>query len=258
MLKEDGDLILLETLITGDISGAIERQEKRGKIALKNSFNLPIKYNGDLKEQREYSNSLKSMGIKILEESDDLFMKVELPEGWKIKPTDHSMWSNLIDDKGRERASIFYKAAFYDREAFISFNRRFNISYEIADYDKKLFEHQPEYIQDGFEEVFDPVENNWGFTYKAVKKPTYKKNPNYIKLTGYEKYSQPFHYEVHDNDGTILFKSNIVKTDFDYSKDRHWEFYNHRDKIVEKAKNQCKEWLNNNYPGWESSLAHWD
>src|SRR6185436_8068032 len=41
--------------------------------------------------------------------------------------TDHSMYTDLVDDKGRVRASIFYKAAFYDRKADISFKRRFSI-----------------------------------------------------------------------------------------------------------------------------------
>ena len=29
------------------------------------------------------------------------------------------MWSDLLDDKGVKRGSIFYKAAFYDRSAFL-------------------------------------------------------------------------------------------------------------------------------------------
>jgi hypothetical protein len=36
------------------------------------------------------------------------------------------MWSHLVDDKGRNRGSIFYKAAFYDRAAHMNFNRRFS------------------------------------------------------------------------------------------------------------------------------------
>ena len=38
------------------------------------------------------------------------------------------MWSDLVDDKGRKRTSIFYKAAFYDRSAHIGVNRRYGIS----------------------------------------------------------------------------------------------------------------------------------
>ena len=49
--------------------------------------------------------------------NDALFQYVTLPEGWHKQPTEHSMWSHLLDDKDRKRASIFYKAAFYDRSA---------------------------------------------------------------------------------------------------------------------------------------------
>jgi hypothetical protein len=34
--------------------------------------------------------------------------------------SDHAMWSYLVDELGRERVSIFYKAAFYDRSAHMS------------------------------------------------------------------------------------------------------------------------------------------
>jgi hypothetical protein len=42
------------------------------------------------------------------------------------------MWSYLVDEKGRERAAIFYKAAFYDRDAHISITSRYSYSVEPA------------------------------------------------------------------------------------------------------------------------------
>jgi len=63
-----------------------------------------------------------------------MFQYVELPAGWKKAPTDHSMWSKLLDDKGRERASIFYKATFYDRSAHLSLTTRFGFR---RDYDRE-------------------------------------------------------------------------------------------------------------------------
>lgn len=153
--KEMGiNTISLMSMVMG--SDAITYQEREGQKNLCNSSELPMKYNGGLKEQKEYIEKLNQMGITVIETEEErnknfadgeLFMKVILPEGWSIKRTDHSMWSNLTDNKGKKRASIFYKAAFYDRDAFINFNRRFSISYKIADYDEKKFEHQPEYIK---------------------------------------------------------------------------------------------------------------
>jgi len=276
------NLFFMESLLTGNVNKAIENQEKRGQSVLVNSSKLPIKYGrGDVKDTVEYLNKLDKMGIKIIEDKDDLFMEVELPTGWSLKRTDHSMWSNLVDDKGRERANIFYKAAFYDRDAFITFNRRFHISSEKHDYDVEQFEQQPEFITIGYEEVLEKVKEpsrtrrnidyadeygtSWTWyededmkTMKMVKKPILEKNPKYKPLTGYEKYSQPFHYEVYDYDGKVLFKSDIVKTDFEYSKDEHWKFYDHRDQVEEWAKFQCEIWLNMNYPCWKDDLSYWN
>ena len=74
-------------------------------------------------------NFCEKIGIKIDGDggNDSLFINVILPDGWKIKSTDHSMWNKLFDNEGRERASIFYKAAFYDRSALINFVRKYNV-----------------------------------------------------------------------------------------------------------------------------------
>lgn len=95
--------------------------EERNEIAKRNNY--------------EYTkNQYGKMGIEILSEYDDLFYGVKLPEGWEIKATDHSMWNDLIDNKGRKRANFFYKAAFYDRDAFINFDTRFHVCVDhVAD-----------------------------------------------------------------------------------------------------------------------------
>ena len=94
--------------------GGLEQQESAGQQDFVASETLPINIIGSTKEQFE------QMGIVFGQPVDDLFYEVRLPEGWKKIPTDHSMWSKLVDEQGRERASIFYKAAFYDRSAFLS------------------------------------------------------------------------------------------------------------------------------------------
>lgn len=101
----------------------IETQEALGQRELIVSEQLPIKvnfpYGANAKELYE------SMGIEVVgpTERDDQFYDVKLPAGWKKVGTGHAMWTDLVDDKGVKRASIFYKAAFYDREAFINFEK---------------------------------------------------------------------------------------------------------------------------------------
>lgn len=92
--------------------------EARGQRELVKSSTLPTQGLDEV--------TCAALGIEILDEVDDLFTKVNLPTGWAKRPTDHSMWSQLVDDKGRKRAGIFYKAAFYDMAAHISFNRRYS------------------------------------------------------------------------------------------------------------------------------------
>jgi hypothetical protein len=101
----------------------------------------------------------EAMGITLGEPvaSDPLFRHATLPKGWRKQPTDHAMWSKLVDAQGRERASIFYKAAFYDRSAFIRPDTRFHVQkaptegekwdgpmcYVVKDGDQECFRSQP-------------------------------------------------------------------------------------------------------------------
>jgi hypothetical protein len=142
-----------------DMSEAIENQEKRGQADVVRNKRLPKKINShtlprdiffrDVTKEMNYEEreaivtrnnieytkeQYKRMGIEIISEHDDLFWNVILPEGWEVKSTDHTMWNELVDNKGRKRANFFYKAAFYDRDAFINFNTRFHIEVDhIAD-----------------------------------------------------------------------------------------------------------------------------
>ena len=97
----------------------IEDQESQGQKSFVSSDTLPAKMDPESK------SALESAGVKFgeLVKDDPLFRYVELPQGWKKIPTEHSMWSSLIDKDGKIRADIFYKAAFYDRRAFISVHR---------------------------------------------------------------------------------------------------------------------------------------
>ena len=117
----------LLTALVGGSDFAIDHQERQGQSSLVNSDTLPRRLSPEDKK------TLEDFGFKFLGESDDLFQYVEFPEGWKKERTDHSMWTNLVDPKGRVRANMFYKAAFYDREAFFGgFKRRYTCSLDYT------------------------------------------------------------------------------------------------------------------------------
>jgi len=100
--------------VMGGNPDAILDQESRGQDQLVNSHDLPVSC-------RPNRDVLETAGVKFgnPKKSDPLFCRAELPDGWTKRATDHSMWSELVDAGGRLRARIFYKAAFYDRDAFM-------------------------------------------------------------------------------------------------------------------------------------------
>lgn len=101
--------------------GGIEAQEKAGQSMLTLKFNQLPKDG-----MQRYRANLENFGFKIGKDVDDLFVSVTPPEGWTLRPSDHSMWSYIHDDQGRKRGGVFYKAAFYDRSAHFSLQPRYS------------------------------------------------------------------------------------------------------------------------------------
>lgn len=107
--------------ITEGMSDAIELSEAKGQADLVNSTRLPKKTTPDR------ATIAAATGIAFGDDVDELFVEASLPDGWRKEASDHAMWSDLVDNKGRRRAAIFYKAAFYDCRA----NMRFEPFYSI-------------------------------------------------------------------------------------------------------------------------------
>lgn len=107
---------LLEALLANSPAGVIENQEAREQQRLVAASLLPVELLGDLVE-----TDLEEMGFKLGPEvkDDELFRHVVFPEGWKLVPSDHSMWSDVVDAEGVVRLNVFYKGAFYDRRAHV-------------------------------------------------------------------------------------------------------------------------------------------
>lgn len=80
----------------------------------------------------ETTRVLTEAGVVFGKDQDDMFQEVTLPPGRSIMHTDHPLWSNLLDERGRVRATCFYKAAFYDRSASLSLRPRFTVRCEMG------------------------------------------------------------------------------------------------------------------------------
>jgi hypothetical protein len=94
---------------------AIVAQEGAGQDQLVESMSLPTDVEVKCRER------LEGLGVVFGDqvEGDPLFREATLPKGWEKQATDHNLYTNLVDQDGVVQATIFYKAAFYDRAAFI-------------------------------------------------------------------------------------------------------------------------------------------
>lgn len=109
--------------------GGIEASEERGKRGLLKTDLLPVEIQGRyleadrrLQTDEEARADFEALGFVLGEPSPDdpLFAPATFPTGWtRDGSIDHSMWSHLLDEDGNRRVAIFYKAAFYDRRAFM-------------------------------------------------------------------------------------------------------------------------------------------
>lgn len=104
-------------------SDAILMQGSHGASAIRGTQQVPVENPGQSK--------LSTFGIQLLERdpTDRLFMNALFPIGWKRVATGHSMWTYLVPPWSAGPVFvIFYKAAFYDRSAGMSFRPRYDIT----------------------------------------------------------------------------------------------------------------------------------
>lgn len=123
-------------VMTHGSSDYITGMEAAGQTELVNSESLPT----DVSEKDRAI--MERWGFCFGEpfKDDPLFMPASLPVGWRKIASDHDMWSYVVDELGRERVGVFYKAAFYDRKANMGLERRFDIKYvgdDISIVDRK-------------------------------------------------------------------------------------------------------------------------
>lgn len=108
------------------LPGAIEASEARGQAQFVASQSLP----SDVRDRKVF----EALGFTFGEpyKDDPIFAPATLPAGWTKRGTDHDMHSEILDEKGRVRAGVFYKAAFYDRHADMSLRGRYRINQEYG------------------------------------------------------------------------------------------------------------------------------
>lgn len=107
-------LLIASAMSNGSPDKFIYAQERAGQQQLVASQMLPT-------EAKPSDADFEAAGFTFDKPvpGDDLFRPATLPGGWTKRGSDHDMWSYVVDQHGRDRVAIFYKAAFYDRRAFM-------------------------------------------------------------------------------------------------------------------------------------------
>lgn len=154
----------VENFVAASTPGGIEAQEAKGQRDLTSTFDRFPRDSG----RRSPIPVAERYGFVFGDIIDDVFVAITPPEGWSLRPTEHSMWNDIFDADGVKRGSMFYKAAFYDRRALVNWTPRFAVdtvygddeTAEIGGRDNKTGEwvippvHVDSYL------AYDEVENN--------------------------------------------------------------------------------------------------
>lgn len=217
--KEGSDGMLAEAMLQsmtgGDVSQPIYDQEARGQQSMATSDQLPVEGSpGHYMYGRDDEAADKGWLATGIEfgpvEKGELFRNAMLPEGWKKVTTDHAMWCDLVDDQGRKRASIFYKAAYYDRKAHMHLERRFYVSevygentdfdaerdlvFEVTDSGKQVFASKSAHVS-AFPGHDDREKwNAWKEESDAAKEKVKDECLAWLKEHGFEDYENPGAY----------------------------------------------------------------
>jgi hypothetical protein len=127
----DRELNALGLLALGS-DAYITGQEAAGQAQLVNSASLPTDTAGT-------DADFLKLGFTFGDPnpSDPMFRPTTLPEGWRKEGSDHAMWSYVVDQLGRRRVAVFYKAAFYDRSAMMRLETLYGYAHTLA-YDSAL------------------------------------------------------------------------------------------------------------------------
>jgi len=224
------DIAGLSNLLVAATPGGIEAQEQSAQIAQTFAEELPRKIQRSRTDPSEPyrhltdKQYLDKAGIKLLGPAQDqLFNRVELPKGWRKSPTVHSMWTDLLDARDGKRANIFFKGAFYDYDASISFNRRLQV--------QSIYYH--------------------GAT------------PCYDLRTGNPPQGQPELQHDHISRAVVdnltfqvLFETpHLKEIQFrDGNREQALAFYDQKD----AADKTCTDWLIQRFPKYKDEFAYWD
>jgi hypothetical protein len=223
--------------------GAIEAAQESAQRALVESTLLPIKFNRYFDQtERDRWDMLARLGFVVdqSEVVDGLFYRATLPPGWKKVAMAHSYGSMLVDEQGRKRATLFHKAAAYDREAYWSLDRRYGIidyflAYSLA---KKSSSSEVGRQHHALvvDHAFVPKEGDTAYDQWVGKARQYRTTLQDLRAAAPK--AVLYVPALPDNDSNYLPNSFIENPD--------------------TTAKRCESWLDEHLPNWRDPAAYWD
>lgn len=203
---------------------SIEHRQMQEQQSFVGSDTLPtdIRHSSDY-DTKDYDTKaiLEVAGVKFIGvvEGDNIFQRVELPKGWKKEADEHPLWSKLVDDKGRERASIFFYAG-------KSLGPHFNLTLSL---------HSGVSVDSSFPE-------------KIIGRSAY------MLLSC--RFEVSFDYDRFDKENVGV--ANVTDSgEVVHATEPIFANGEARYDVSDKANKIALEWLDENYPDWRNPGAYW-
>ena len=232
-------------------------------------------YNREFNVKKQY----EKMNIKILSDKLELEYEVELPKGWKIKYTDHSMYKNLVDENGFIRASIFDKNTYYEHRTDISFKHRYDFTVVkwFKEEDKGHYEMQevkyknPNYkknrtivnVGNGEFYVQSDDGNLTSMQYNQKRESEFIVEEEKVWIPKYKDYKEecnnvPRYIEITDN-GEIIYttKNEPVFFKEKYDKEKHYEWFDKQEAFDKALQQKAIDYLDKHFPKWKDINEYW-
>lgn len=93
---------------------------------------------------------LAQWGINRVGQANKYKYRVEIPEGWHVRPSRHPHWQELVDPQGYVRADIYFCQDFRATRSFLSLRRRYTTSVQCSQDNTSV----RMLIMDGAREIF--------------------------------------------------------------------------------------------------------
>jgi hypothetical protein len=175
---------------------------------------FPVK----MKPDRE---AYESLGFRFGEQIDQLFVKVTLPDGWKLQATGHYTHTCIMDAHNRRRGGVFFKPDFWDKKARAWLIPRYSVDIDYSSEEYETLRKQTPSLDNPLD-IFKHVH------YTAT---------------------------VLDHNGAAVWQEGPISPEeagWNPAVGNRWPEFRY------ELQRHAENWLDTNKPNWRDVTAYWD